>query len=208
MGVEARASSAAGRVYLPVLKREARAALNVLGLQAWELSLLLCDDAEIRRLNRYFRHKDRPTDVLSFPQNETDARGVERQSRARLSVATTIGKRAAVAAASLEASFRPLLLGDIVISIETAKRQADELGQSLHARLRTLMVHGILHLIGYDHERSPSEARRQFARERELAIALDDRLTASSRPRRQCSTPTIKRDSDAIGSVSRGRSRI
>ncbi|HTT77537.1 MAG TPA: rRNA maturation RNase YbeY [Candidatus Binataceae bacterium] len=67
----------------------------------------------------------------------------------------------------------PHLLGDVVISLDTASRQALALGQSLRERLRTLLIHGVLHLIGYDHERSPAEARRMFARERELAAALD-----------------------------------
>jgi rRNA maturation RNase YbeY len=200
MGVEARASSAAGRVYLRILKREANAALGFLGLQAWELSLLLCDDAEIRRLNRDFRRKDGPTDVLSFPQNETDASPEPRRSRAKFSAAMPIGRREADAAAPFDVPFRPVLLGDIVISLDTASRQADALGQSPQARLRTLMIHGMLHLVGYDHERSPAEARRQFVRERELAIALDNRPKTSPRKRRKRSTGGIRRDSGAIGS--------
>ena len=63
-------------------------------------------------------------------------------------------------------------LGDVVISLDTARRQARRLGVAPAARLRTLLVHGLLHLLGYDHERSPAEARRMFARERELAAAL------------------------------------
>ncbi len=63
-------------------------------------------------------------------------------------------------------------LGDVVISLDTARRQARRIGVAPAARLRTLLVHGLLHLLGYDHERSPAEARRMFARERELAAAL------------------------------------
>jgi rRNA maturation RNase YbeY len=67
----------------------------------------------------------------------------------------------------------PLLLGDIVISIDTAQRQAFRLKQTCASRLRTLLIHGLLHLHGYDHERSPREARRMFARERELTAELE-----------------------------------
>ncbi|MGH7915299.1 MAG: rRNA maturation RNase YbeY, partial [Candidatus Binataceae bacterium] len=63
-------------------------------------------------------------------------------------------------------------LGDIIISVDTARRQARRLGLAPAARMRTLLVHGLLHLLGYDHERSTAEARRMFARERELAAAL------------------------------------
>jgi rRNA maturation RNase YbeY len=66
-------------------------------------------------------------------------------------------------------------LGDIVISIDTALRQARQLHVTPDDRIRTLLIHGLLHLLGYDHERSASEARRMFARERELAAALRPR---------------------------------
>jgi rRNA maturation RNase YbeY len=68
-----------------------------------------------------------------------------------------------------------------VISVDTARRQARRLAVAPAARMRTLLVHGLLHLLGYDHERSPAEARRMFARERELAAAL--RRPRVARPR-------------------------
>ncbi|MGC1678773.1 MAG: rRNA maturation RNase YbeY, partial [Candidatus Binataceae bacterium] len=64
------------------------------------------------------------------------------------------------------------ILGDVVISIDTALAQARLQGVTARARLRTLLIHGVLHLIGYDHERSPGDARRMFVREREIAAAL------------------------------------
>jgi ssRNA-specific RNase YbeY (16S rRNA maturation enzyme) len=77
--------------------------------------------------------------------------------------------------------------------VDTARRQARRLGVAPAARMRTLLVHGLLHLLGYDHERSPAEARRMFARERELAAALRrislrarasrSRASARARPR-------------------------
>ena len=64
-------------------------------------------------------------------------------------------------------------LGDVVISIDTALAQAHEYGVAPAERLRTLLIHGFLHLLGYDHERSPSEARKMFARERQLAALMN-----------------------------------
>lgn len=95
-----------------------------------ELSLLLTDDVEIQELNRTYRDLDKATDVLSFPQDE-DA--VNENGEA--------------------------LLGDVVISVETAARQAEEHHLSFNEELILLAIHGILHLLGYDHERSPQDAR-------------------------------------------------
>ncbi len=107
--------------------------LRYLDLREAELSILLVSDDEMQRLNRRWRRKDRPTDVLSFP---LDAEG---------------------------------LLGDVVISIDTARRQAAEQGTTLGREADRLLIHGLLHLLGYDHERSPAEARRMQRRERALA---------------------------------------
>ena len=115
---------------------------------------MLVSDSAIRRLNRDCRAKDQPTDVLSFPQLED--RGEVPPS-----------------ANSVATNAPPLTLGDVVISIDTARRQACELDQSVADRIRTLLIHGLLHLLGYDHERSKAEARRMFAREHELAAMLD-----------------------------------
>lgn len=171
MGVAARTSSAQGRPFLPTLKRDAVAALRILGLEDHELSLLVCDDAAIQRLNRDYRRKDKPTDVLSFPQkDETDG---EAEGCGRSGSPSRPAKRGEKEAPA-EPDF-PFLLGDIVISLPTAERQARALGQSSGERLRTLMVHGLFHLVGYDHERSPAEARRMFACERKMGAALDAR---------------------------------
>jgi rRNA maturation RNase YbeY len=84
-------------------------------------------------------------------------------------------------------------LGDVVISVDTARRQARRLGVAPDARMRTLLMHGVLHLLGYDHERSPAEARRMFARERELAAALEGAANARSRQRRKSARRGSKR---------------
>jgi rRNA maturation RNase YbeY len=121
-----------------------RRLLAALDLPDAELSLLLVSDAVMRRLNRDWRGADRPTDVLSFAQAEGPG------------------------------SAPPGLLGDVVISVDTARRQAAERAAPLGAELDRLLIHGVLHLLGYDHERSPAEARRMQRRERALARRLRD----------------------------------
>lgn len=127
------------------LRDVAKRALRFLREEGSELSVALVDDPEIQRLNARHRRKDRPTDVLAFAQREGE--GV------------------------LETS----LLGDVVISLPTAARQAAKRDASLEDELRVLLVHGILHLLGYDHERSPAEARRMFRKSRQVLSALKRR---------------------------------
>jgi probable rRNA maturation factor len=104
------------------------------GLQpVLEVNLVLTGDARIHELNRDYRGMDKPTDVLSFSQIE--------------------GVGGFVAAPSGR-----LALGDVVISVDTAARQAAEQGHSLQAELNHLAVHGALHLLGYDHEVDGDEA--------------------------------------------------
>jgi probable rRNA maturation factor len=125
------------------LARSGRRLLAALGRHEAELSILLVSDRVIRRLNREWRGRDRPTDVLSFAQHE--------------------GPAAAPAP----------LLGDVVISVATAKRQARERGETLRGASERLLIHGVLHLLGYDHERSVAAARRMRRRERLLAARLE-----------------------------------
>lgn len=91
--------------------------------------MLLTDDAGIQELNRAYRGQDRPTDVLSFSQREGDPMPGEEN-----------------------------LLGDIVVSIERAREQADRFGHSQEREVGFLAVHGLLHLLGYDHEEPDEEA--------------------------------------------------
>jgi len=152
--VELTCRAVSGRPYADALRADALTLLEILALEHCELSLMLVSDSAIRRLNRKFRAKDQPTDVLSFPQLEP---AHELATSRRFSTPDA----------------PPLALGDIVISIDTARRQAHELRQSASARIRTLLIHGMLHLLGYDHERSMAEARRMFAREHELAALMN-----------------------------------
>ncbi len=103
------------------VERWANLMLAELGLDRAELSVLLTGDDLMRELNRSYRHQHRPTDVLAFAMDE---------SRPRVG---------------------PRLLGDIVISLETAGRQAKKARHSLAREVTTLLAHGLLHLVGYDH---------------------------------------------------------
>ncbi len=152
MAVALRVASARARPYAAALRRDAARLLGAIGLGRCELSLIVVDDATIRGLNREFRGKDAPTDVLSFSQVE-EAGGPPPNPAEIVNSPRTV-------------------LGDVVVSIDTALRQAKEFEVAPAARLRRLLVHGVLHLIGYDHERSLAEARRMFTRERELEASL------------------------------------
>jgi rRNA maturation RNase YbeY len=147
-----RVETAAARRYARALRSDAAAAMRAAGMARAELSVVLVDDAAIRALNRGFRGKDRPTDVLSFSQLEDS----------RHSTRAPIG---------IDPATR-VLLGDVVISIDTALVQARRAGISARERLTALLVHGMLHLVGYDHERSPAQARAMYARERDIAAAV------------------------------------
>jgi probable rRNA maturation factor len=132
------------RVGLAALCRRALAAA---GIDGWDLSVLLTDDAEIRGLNARYRGKDRATDVLSFQQGEPPVRG-------RRQVAAGHGRAA----------------GDIVISVETLRRNAAERGIDEHEELARLAVHGILHLDGMDHGRG--RGRAMLERQRRVLARL------------------------------------
>jgi len=152
MGVTVACRAPAARAWTRHVRVRGTQILRLLGLGHDELSLALVDDAEIRALNAAYRKRDRPTDVLAFALTEDASPGVP------LSVAMT-ARRARV-------------LGDVVISIDTAAAQARDDGVDVAARLDALLIHGVLHLVGYDHERSHVEERRMQRKERALRAAL------------------------------------
>jgi rRNA maturation RNase YbeY len=116
-------------------------------------------DQRMRGLNRRYRGKDRTTDVLGFAMREAFMPHGSTNSPSRVQ--------------SRDASrLTPDMLGDVVISVPTAWRQAKEAGRSLDEELAWLLVHGILHLCGYDHERSEKEARRMHRRERMILQSI------------------------------------
>jgi probable rRNA maturation factor len=118
---------------------------GALRLSSREVTVCLVSDATMARMNRAFRHKPGPTDVLSFPANGPSARqGAEQAGRRRK------GRRLA----------RNAYLGDIAISPETAQRNARRLARTLPQELRVLILHGMLHLAGYDHETDHGEMDR------------------------------------------------
>jgi probable rRNA maturation factor len=118
----------------------ARKILSVSGCPEAQLSILIVDDGVIQEINRDYLNKDRPTNVISFAMQEGEGGGVQ-----------------------------PDLLGDVVISAETAARDADEANTTFESELYFLLLHGILHLLGYDHERgTQAEAQRMEAREQEV----------------------------------------
>lgn len=115
--------------YAEVRRRELRpwlvALLGELAPEAGSFAVRFTSDREMRRLNRDFRGKDKATDVLSFP-----------------------GESAVVAPNDEDGAH----LGDVVIAVPTARRQAEERGEEVERELRTLLLHGVLHCLGYDHE--------------------------------------------------------
>jgi probable rRNA maturation factor len=121
------------------VKRRVQQIMLYLGCADKELSVVFASDQLMRTLNRVYRSQDRPTNVLAFPQLP----------------ASYSGPAAAV-------------LGDVVVSLPVAVREAHALQQSLEDRVTYLLLHGILHLLGYDHEQSTAKRRRMEALEEEV----------------------------------------
>lgn len=117
-----------------------------MGYQDSELSVSIVGDRSIHGINREYLGKDRPTNVISFAMHEGEYGGLN-----------------------------PDMLGDVIISADTAQREAEEGGMTFDSRLVFLLLHGILHLTGYDHERSGAEeARRMQRQERKIFAMLQD----------------------------------
>jgi rRNA maturation RNase YbeY len=149
------------------LRRTAEAVLSAARADGAELSLVLVSDRRMRALNRRYRKKDRPTDVLSFPLTPSLPSG------APIALPTAMGREGEGVGGGARYSSPPMLLGDIVISMETAKRQASEFGHGLREELRRLLVHGVLHLLGYDHERGPRDAALMARKERVILRVVE-----------------------------------
>ncbi len=149
-----------GALPLPELRSFLRTTAAAIPLDG-KVSVLLTTDDAIRELNRQFRRKNKPTDVLSFPPAQLE----DTKNR---------------------------LAGDLAISVDTAARQADEWGHSLLTEVKILLLHGLLHLAGLDHERDEGQMRR---REQTLRVRLGlpsglilrsgERAPASSTARRK-----------------------
>ncbi len=114
-----------------------------LGRSDQELSVVFGSDRLLQELNRTYRHKDRPTNVLAFPQSPT-----------------------------YEGEPATPMLGDVIVALPTAAREAHDLQQSLEERVVYLLLHGILPLLGHDHEGSATQRRRMEALERQVLAHL------------------------------------
>jgi len=110
-----------------------------LGHPEAELSILLVDDLQIRELNRQYLHRDRPTNVLAFSMREGEF-----------------------------STLHPHLLGDLAISVETARRQSNRFDLDDLGMVTLLMIHGILHLLGYEHEGTRRGSREMTTKQEEL----------------------------------------
>ena len=119
-----------------------------LGVKNSEVTVCFVGDREIARMNKRFRKKKGPTDVLSFPQENSFSPLATRHPPLR---APKIKSRAKLGK-WLSRESGPAYLGDIAIAPETARRYAKKNGRSLDGELRVLILHGVLHLLGYDHE--------------------------------------------------------
>ncbi len=109
-----------------------------------ELSILIVDDQQIADLNLTYLNRKGPTNVIAFPMRDGQFDEIT-----------------------------PNLLGDVVISIETAQQEADAAGINLQNRFDQLLIHGILHLLGYDHEQTTAEAERMEKKSKSLLAMLD-----------------------------------
>ena len=109
-----------------------------------ELSVVLVDDEQMRSLNWKYRRRQGPTNVLAFAMREGEFGDIS-----------------------------PQLLGDVIISLSTAQREAEEAGLSLDSTISRLLVHGILHLVGFDHQKGEDAAREMEQRSTELLAQLD-----------------------------------
>ncbi len=128
-----------------MIRRLMEKALKDSGCDNRELSILITGDAQIRELNRQYLKRDNPTNVLAFP------------------------------AAGESGGIETGMLGDIVISVDTANREAFKMGIPYHERICQLLIHGLLHLLGYDHEKSKRDEKiMQKEEQRLLSLLLEN----------------------------------
>jgi probable rRNA maturation factor len=125
------------------IKKKARIILDALGSPDGELSVLFVDDEEMAKLNKTYLHRSGATNVIAFPMQEGPFREIS-----------------------------PYLLGDVVISVDTAAREGKDSGITTKARLDQLLVHGVMHLFGFDHEKTPEAAKAMKAKEKELLTLI------------------------------------
>ena len=132
------------RISKKKIRQTAIAILNALDYPDAELSILIVDDQQIAQFNRDYLNRKGPTNVIAFPMR-----------------------------AGRFSEITPSLLGDVVISTDSAHREGQSAGFSMQDRLDQLLIHGILHLCGYDHENTKTEARRMGKKTEELLTIIN-----------------------------------
>lgn len=153
------------KISLKRIRQAARILLDALKRPDAELSILLVDDREIAGMNLAFLNRHGPTNVIAFPMRE-----------------------------GAYGDLSPNLLGDVVICVDTADRESRLIGRTIEERLTELLVHGVLHLCGYDHENGGRPARRMAAKSRRLVQRIEDsrKLEArSSKPKQAKALPAL-----------------
>lgn len=126
------------------VKQKAKAILNALACPDGELSLVLVDDATIATYNQQYLGRTGPTNVIAFPMQEGEFSGIH-----------------------------PEMIGDVMISLDTCRKEAESADISIEKRFDELLVHGILHLFGYDHVNSEQEAAAMEQKSQELLKIID-----------------------------------
>lgn len=132
------------RISKKKIQQTVKVILNALDCPEAELSILIVNDQQIAQLNRNYLNRQGPTNVIAFPMRE--------------------GRFSEIS---------PDLLGDVVISVETAYREGQKAGLKMEKRFNQLLVHGILHLLGYDHQNAKPEARRMEKKTHELLKLIE-----------------------------------
>jgi len=126
-------------ISLKKIQQTVKVILNALDCPDGEISILIVDDPQMEKLNRKYLNRTGPTNVIAFPMREGEF-----------------------------SHLSPQLLGDVVISTDTAAKEAQNSAMSMEQRFSELLVHGILHLFGYDHETSDQDARKMEKKNQEL----------------------------------------
>ena len=129
---------------MTTIQEVTRDILNALECHDAELSILIVDDPQIATLNKKYLSLNGPTNVIAFPMRTDQFSNIN-----------------------------PELLGDVVISIETAEKEGKSIGISMEERFTQLLVHGILHLLGYDHEKSEQEADKMEKKSAEILKLIE-----------------------------------
>ncbi len=132
------------------VKEKAKAVLNALECPEGELSLVLVDDNTISKYNQTYLNRPGPTNVIAFPMKEGEFAHISQE-----------------------------ILGDVMISLDTCRREAESTGISMMQRFDELLIHGILHLFGYDHVNSEAEALKMEEKSRQLLEIIQSKKAPS-----------------------------